>query len=299
MFDLLCLGEPMFEFSHINHTEWREGFGGDVSNVAVAAARHGAQAGIISRLGDDSFGAALRNFWDENKVDHSHVAASKEHPTGIYFIRQTDAGHEFEYRRAGSAASHIRPDSLGALNTRMLHFSGISLAISESSKQTCMQALEKVRANGGQVSYDPNLRLNLTTLKAAQADQQAVLEAGCDIVLPGFDDAKLLTGCDSAEAIAQWYLNAGVSLVALTLGSEGALIATQETMQHLPQRPTTTVDASGAGDCFDGCLLARLSLGDDVITAAKYAVIAASLSVEKHGAATAIPTKSEVELLLG
>lgn len=289
--DLLCLGEPLFEFSHIRDRDWREGVGGDVSNVAIAAARQGASAGVISRLGRDSFGAVIRNLWDEEGVDHRFVSED-DAPTGLYFIRHDADGHHFEYRRTGSAASRLARSDLDGLTdsgARMLHVSGISLAISESCRDAAFEAAHVMRRAGARIAFDPNLRLNLTTLEAARAAQRDWFGAGCHIALPGLEDARALTGQHSPDDIAAWYLNAGAEVVALTLGQDGALVATSSGRHHIPPRPTTAVDASGAGDCFDGCFLSRLLAEDPAPDAARYAVTAASLSVEGHGAVTPIP----------
>lgn len=296
--DILCLGEPMFELAHLGGTTWQDGIGGDVSNVAIAAARQGVSAGMISRLGDDSFGQAIRAHWCADGVDDTRVTTVSGAPTGIYFIRQTETGHQFEYRRQGSAAAGITPVDLGDLTCRTLHLSGITMAISDSSADTALTAIQRVKATGAQVSYDPNLRLNLTSLDQARAAQNAAFAAGCDIALPGLEDAQKLTGKTEPRDVAAHYLDLGATVVALTLGANGALVATASGADYIPPRAATLVDASGAGDCFDGSFLARLCLGDDVATAARYAVCASSLSVQGAGAVAPIPTAAQVHACL-
>lgn len=291
--DLLCLGEPLFELSHIGGVDWREGIGGDISNVAIAAARQGASVGIVSRLGRDAFGAAIRAAWEREGVDHSFTH-DDDAPTGIYFIRHGADGHSFEYRRTGSAASCMTPADLPPLKCAVLHVSGITLAISDTMYETAFAAASQVRAAGGQLSYDPNLRLNLTTLEAARAAQAAWMDSGCEIALPGLDDARKLTGLDSPEDIVKFYQKAGAKIVALTLGEEGALLADESGLHYIAARKTKLVDASGAGDCFDGCFLARILEGATPLEAARYAVAAASLCVEGYGAVTPIPTRARV-----
>lgn len=292
--DLLCLGEPLFELSHIGGTEWREGIGGDVSNVAIAAARQGCSSGVVSRLGQDSFGDTIRAVWDSEGVNHDHVATDTKAQTGIYFIRQTNDGHQFEYRRSDSAASRLTPDDLPPQSPRLLHLSGITLAISASAEKTALDAIGRSVQNGQLVSYDPNLRLNLTSLEKARAAQCAVFETGCQIALPGLDDARQLTEQDSPEDIAAWYHSMGAQIVALTLGQDGALISTKDEMNHIPPRQVKAVDASGAGDCFDGCFLAQLLEGASPKDATAYATVAASISVQGYGAVTPIPHRKAV-----
>jgi 2-dehydro-3-deoxygluconokinase len=86
----------------------------------------------------------------------------------------------------------------------------------------------------------------------------------------------------------------GPRIVALTLGKEGVLLADGETVTRVPGVTVEAVDATGAGDCFDGAFLARLALGDTPIEAARYAATAASLSTRGYGAVAPIPRPDEV-----
>lgn len=304
-FDILCLGEPMVEFvqsqSPSEAGRWIQGFGGDVSNVAIAAARQGSSTGMVTRLGQDGFGDDIVRLWAQNGVDASAVARDAARGTGVYFIRYDASGHVFEYRRAGSAASALSPENLpldALADAHLLHLSGISQAISESCAEACMAAIRAVRAAGGRVAYDPNLRLKLWPLDRARTVIHAAM-AECDIALPGLDDAQLLTERESPEDVARFYLDLGPSIVALTLGADGALIATRDgLMERIPPRPTNAVDASGAGDCFDGAFLHQLLRTGDPIAAGRYAVTAASLSVENYGCVAAIPYGASVQAAL-
>lgn len=298
--DILCLGEPLIEFNEVAPREWREGFGGDVSNVAIAAARLGARSGIASRLGDDGFADQLMALWKEEGVDTGAIARDADAPTGLYFVRHGADGHQFEYRRAGSAASLMSPDNLpldAIRQTRLLHLSGITQAISESACDAGFRAIEEAKAAGARVSYDPNLRLRLWPLdRAREVIHRAMRHV--DVALPGLEDARLLTGLDEPEAIVRFYLDLGAGVVALTLGPDGALVATPEGIEHVAGRSARLVDATGAGDCFDGAFLTRWLETGEAATAARFAVAAASLSVEDYGAVAPLPRRAAVEPLI-
>ena len=122
--------------------------------------------------------------------------------------------------------------------------------------------------------------------------------ARCDIALPAGDDARQLTGLVDPEAIADFYLDLGASVVALTLGTNGTLVATPSERCHIRVRPMEAVDATAAGDTFDGAFLARIVLGDDPFQAARYANAAAALSTQGYGAVAPIPSKEAVEAFL-
>lgn len=297
--DVLCMGEPLYEFSELADGKWQTGFGGDVSNVAIAVQRQGMRAGMLARLGADSFGDAFREMWTGEGMDITGVERAEGELTGVYFIRQRPEGHVFEYRRAGSAASRMTADHLtGDLpDARILHASGISLAISHTAADAVTAMIERFRAAGGTVSFDPNLRLNLWPLDdAREAIHGAMARAG--IALPGLDDARVLTGLEDAEEIVRFYLDLGPRIVALTLGGEGALVGTPEGLVQIPAPQAEVVDASGAGDCFDGAFLSEWLRTRDAALAGRYAVAAASISVGGVGASAAIPHEAQVRELL-
>src|SRR5262245_40367203 len=104
---LVCLGEPMIEFNQTNRGEqrWLQGFGGDTSNAAIAAARQGASVGYVTALGADLFGDLFINLWQRERVDCSRVARRDDAFTAVYFVTHGERGHAFHFLRAGSAPS--------------------------------------------------------------------------------------------------------------------------------------------------------------------------------------------------
>src|SRR5688572_18881374 len=145
-FDVAALGEAMLEFNQTRpgQPHYLQGFGGDTSNAAIAAARAGARTTYLTRLGRDRFGDLLEALWREEGVDTSGVERDPLAPTGIYFVTHGADGHEFSYLRAGSAASRMAPAWLPleqVRRSRILHVSGISLAISSSARDTVFEAM--------------------------------------------------------------------------------------------------------------------------------------------------------------
>lgn len=298
--DILCLGEALVEFNDLGGLRWLEGIGGDVSNVAIAARRQGARSGIATRIGTGGFGDTLVEHWTDEQVNIDAVARDDDAPTGLYFVRHGADGHRFEYRRKGSAASRMSPATLPRAAIRsasLLHLSGITQAISESAAQAGFAAIDEARSAGAKVSYDPNLRLQLWPLEQARTVIHEAM-GKVDVALPGLDDARLLTGLKEPEDIARFYRALGAKIVALTLGTEGALVAFDDRMERIPPYPTRLVDATGAGDCFDGAFLARWLATGDPVAAGRYAAVAAGLSVEDYGAVAPIPVKAQVEARL-
>lgn len=301
--DILAFGEPLMEFAHVERGSERlylSGFGGDVSNVVVAAARQGAKTAIFTALGDDPFGSDFLKLWDREGIDRSSVLVPGGGRTGIYFITYGEDGHVFTYARAGSAASLVRAQDLPLdriAAARVLHVSGISQAISESCADAGFAAIRHAKGSGTVVSYDTNLRLRLWPLDRARAVIHAAV-ALSDIALPGLDDARQLTGLERPEDICAFYLGLNCRIVALTLGKAGTMVATPERRDVIPARPVEAVDATGAGDTFDGAFLAEWLNHGDPFRAAAFANAAAALSTLGHGAVAPMPTRAAVDSFL-
>jgi 2-dehydro-3-deoxygluconokinase len=303
--DIVAIGEPMIEFALAKDAAGQDvylpGIGGDTSNAMVAAARQGASVGYLTSLGQDAFGDDLMCFWAAEGVDSSYVKRDPNAPTGIYFIRpDADGQRAFTYYRKSSAASRYAPQDLPESvlsDARFLHVSAISQAVGDGPRDAVFKAIEIVNAAGGTVCYDTNLRLALWELDVARdVIHSAVAKA--DIVAPSIEDARALTGLEDVDALVDFYLERGPGIVALTMGAEGALIATPERRERFAPHAVTVVDPSGAGDTFDGAFLARLAAGDDPFTAGRYANAAAALTTTGHGAVTPIPPAEEVAALL-
>jgi 2-dehydro-3-deoxygluconokinase len=300
--EILAFGEAMIEFnqSQPGSADYLQGFGGDTSNFCIAAARQGAHTGFVSAIGDDRFGQLLSALWQREGIDISMVRVDAQAPTGVYFVSHGPDGHSFDYLRAGSAASRYAPHDvpLSAIAAaKVLHLSGISLAIGTSACDAAFAAIEHARANGVRVSFDTNLRLKLWPLARARA---VMLEAirQTDICLPSWDDVTALTGLDRRDAIVDFLLERGPNVVALKLGKEGAYVATREARRVVPGCVVQAIDATGAGDCFGGAFIARIAAGDDPFAAARYANVAAALSTQGFGAVAPIPGRVAVERVL-
>ena len=173
--DIVSLGEAMVEFNQTGEggqRQYLQGFGGDTSNFAIAAARQGARVAYASALGADPHGQMLRELWDAEGVDHASVLVDAQAPTGIYFVTHDAQGHHFNFLRRGSAASRMGAAQVPRARiaqARVLHLSGISLAISASARDACQAAITAAHAAGVKVSFDTNLRLSLWPLDQARA----------------------------------------------------------------------------------------------------------------------------------
>ncbi|RFU12632.1 sugar kinase [Rhodobacteraceae bacterium W635] len=298
--DILTLGEALIEFMRQpddgNRVLYEQGFGGDTSNTAIAAARQGASVGYLSAVGDDLFGQALRDLWRREAVSDAHVLTRPGDPTGAYFVQPHASGRHFSYARRGSAASLYGPTDLPETTiaqAKVLHSSGLSQAISPTMRAAVRRAAEIARAGGTLVSFDINLRLNLWSLEEAKAAAADILPLA-DIVFPSDDEAEKLTSLTDPDAILDHYLAFGARIVALKRGARGVMIATPEARHSIPPDAATPVDSTGAGDSFAGAFLAYYIESGDVVQAGQLAAKVAAGTVSGLGAIAPIPRRDQV-----
>ena len=298
--DIVALGEPMIEFNEEPDGRYLQGFGGDTSNAAIAAARLGGSTRYLTLLGQDRFGDALMALWRHEAVDTSFIGRHPTAPTAVYFVNHSAAGHSFTYLRAGSAASCMTPTDVpeaAIRDARFLHVSAVSQAISQSARETVGHSIDAAGRQGCLLSYDTNLRLRLWPLEVARPAIEATAKRA-HILKTSIDDAQTLTGLSAADAVADLYLGYGAKIVVVTLGSGGALVATAEDRKRLGAHKVECVDATGAGDAFAGALLAFLVHGLGPFEAAHLANAAAALATTGYGAVAPLPDRASVERLL-
>lgn len=303
--DVVALGEAMLEFNQVHHDPpmYLQGFGGDTSNAAIAAARAGARVAYLSRIGQDHWGQLLMQLWAREGVNTSGIRHDAQAPTGVYFVSHNEGGHHFSYARAGSAASRMQASDVQTHwagwigQSQWLHLSGISLAISPSACDTAFAAMQMARSQGTRVAFDANLRLSLWPIDRARA---CITEAVrlCDLFLPSMDDMTALTGLQQPDAVLDWSHAQGARQVVLKLGAEGAIVSESGQRTPIAALRVHAEDATGAGDCLAGNLLARLCQGDSLLQATRYANAAAALSVQGRGAVAPLPRPEAVQALL-
>ena len=295
----------MIEFNQTRpgEAQYLQGFGGDTSNAIIACARQGVPCAYLTRTGDDAFGRMLLDLWHAENVGTQGVQADATAPTGVYFVTHAadgKSGHAFSYLRQGSAASRMTPDFLPrALITgaSYLHVSGISQAISASACATVFAAIDIARHAGVKIAYDTNLRLRLWGIDEARPVITRTI-ALADYLLPSLEDLQQIAQRDEPDAILDWCFAHGARNVVLKLGAKGCKVATPDARIDIAGYKVDALDATGAGDCFDGALLARLVAGDDLVSAARYANAAAALTTRGFGAVAPLPTRTQTEAFM-
>lgn len=231
--------------------------GGAESNVVIGVAKLGHTAGWISRVGDDVFGSIILDELKQHGVDTSKVGVSREEPTGIYFKdRSATTDRRVVYYRKGSAMSCIKPEHVDVeyiRNARILHITGITLALSESARRTVHKAIDIARNAGVAIAFDPNYRPALWSEREAKAAFRGVLPF-VDILITTVEEAPLITRSaaqGSWQDILASLRTTGPRAVYLKLGAEGAAYSVYGSVGMVPAVPIEkVVDTVGAGDAF-------------------------------------------------
>ncbi len=273
---------------------------GAETNVAIGLARLGLQLAWCSRLGTDSMGRYLLQSMQAEGIDCSHVVCDGTQRTGFMIKGRVEGGGdpEVEYHRKGSAASLFQPEEIDMpwlVGARHLHATGIFAALSANCLATSIASMEAMRKHGKTISLDPNLRPSLWASKDVMRETINSLAFLADWVLPGIEEGKLLTGKDSPEEIANFYLDAGVSLVVIKLGTEGAYYATAQEAAYVPGFPVDqVVDTVGAGDGFAAGVISGMLEGLSVQNAVRRGAWIGARAVQVLGDTEGLPTRVQL-----
>lgn len=308
--DVITIGEAMVLFAAQQAgpldgaSSFARATAGAELNVAIGLARLGLRVGYLSRLGQDLFGRHITAVLANEGIDHRHVAMDADHPTGFMLKSRNDDGSDpqIQYFRRGSAASRMQVGELdGAYcaNARHLHLTGIFVGVTSSAREVVFELAARSRTAGLSISFDPNLRPTLWRSKDEMVDCLNQLASFSDWVLPGIEEGRLLTGRDSVQGIADFYLQRGAKGVVVKLGAEGAFYATPTERGHVPGVPVArVVDTVGAGDGFAVGVISGLLEGLTPAAAAARGNAIGARVVQFPGDADGLPTRAELDALM-
>jgi len=302
MIDAITLGETMVlldpvEDGHLDGVSgYRQRVAGAESNFAIALARLGLRAAWVSRLGADPFGRLIRRCVGSEGVE-VHADDDPDAPTGIYFKERSgpDAVAVYYYR-TGSAASKLRPEDVPedlVRQARLLHFTGISLAVPGTLANATLYAVELARKHRVQVSFDPNLRPRLWGEEAARRALEPVLH-DLDLLLTGQNEIEILTGeTDQWRQLAKLRRRA-IRLVVIKRGAAGALVASDDRVVNVPPALVErVVDSVGAGDAFDAGFVAGHLNGLDLAECGKLGSAVGAAALTGTGDYETVPAWAE------
>ncbi len=297
--DVLVLGEILVELSSTEPLDAGASltlnFSGDALNAAAASAAAGAKTALLARVPDDELGDRLLDRVVALGIDTTLVRRV-EGQHGLYLQHADPSGaREFTYVRRGSAGSGLGPGDVPldlVAEVGAVLASGIACAISPLSAKAVRLAAQHSKC----FVYDPNWRPRLVSAAGAAAHLRAVAPY-TRLITPGWPrEAQLVADTDDPAAACTTLRGLGVQAVALTRGEDGILLDDAGRLTEIPVIPApSVVDQTGAGDSFAGTVAARLALGDDLLTAVRLGVAAASLSVGGLGGTGHVPTLTQTQ----
>ncbi|WNL40226.1 sugar kinase [Halomonas sp. PAMB 3264] len=277
------------------------------NNVAIGLSRLGFRVSWLSRVGRDSVGEFVRQTLTAEGIDDRYIVTDPEHPTGLMFKERAEHGADprVEYFRRGSAASHLSTadaDAVDFAELDHLHVTGITPALSDSALSLTRRLMERARANGATISFDPNLRPTLWQSEAQMRDTLNELASLADWILPGLAEGERLTGEQTPEGIADFYLARGASAVVIKLGPQGSyyrgrLGGALESLDVPSQPVAHVVDTVGAGDGFAVGLISALLEGLPPAKALARGNLVGAQAVQVVGDMEGLPSRERLQTL--
>lgn len=276
--------------------------GGAPANVAVGIARLAGQSGFIGRVGDDPFGHFMKQTLNNENVDTGFMHHDPVHRTSTVVVALDEQGERsFTFMVRPSADLFIVADDLPQFKFReWLHVCSIALS-AEPSRSTTFMAMASIKAAGGKVSFDPNIRTDLWTDEEQLRECLARALRLADVVKLSVEELQFISGeLDLQSGINKLISLYPLHLLLVTQGKDGVIAYYQGKTHHFPSRPVVCVDTTGAGDAFVAgllCGLAEQGMPENIAQLEQILVqaqLCGALATTAKGAMTALPHKQDL-----
>ncbi len=307
-FDVVSLGETMLRLSvpigeRLDNAQSLDlEIGGAESNVCTALARLDRRCGWLSRLPDHALGSAILRSLRADGIDVAAVRRVPGERVGTYFIEYATQPRSSQviYDRADSATSRMTIDDIDwdyLLDTRVLHLTGITAALSASCYAVVAEAIRRAREANVTVSFDVNYRAKLWDAATAGARLRPLI-AAADLLFCKSTDAALLFGCtgEPQSLMSSLKTLTRAQAVLCTFGAEGASLLMADEYHSQPALPVQIVDRIGSGDAFAAGVLDGWLAGD-VREGLRRGVALAAIALSQHGDRV-LTSRTELEAVL-
>lgn len=263
-------------------------------------AKLGQPCGMISCVGDDDFGWLNIERLRGDGVDVSAIRIHPDQVTGSAFVRyRPDGERDFVFNIKHSASGHtaLTDAAIELLgDCSHFHIMGSSLASARVIEEI-KRAIAMVKAKGGTISFDPNVRKEMLALPEMRAALEFMLRS-CDLFLPSGPELTLLTEANTEDAAIHEILALGVSAIVVKHGAQGATYHDASGAVHIAAFPAREVDPTGAGDCFGATFVSCRLQGRGVVESLRYANASGALAVEVRGPMEGTSTFAELDALM-
>lgn len=275
---------------------------GAEANLTVALSRLGRRCAWVGGLPEGALGRLVANHLRMAGVNLEGVVWSETGRIGTYFIEFAVPPRPIQviYDRANSVASQLRADQIDwdyLLNSRLLHLTGITPAVSASCLNLIREAVARAKASGVAVSFDINYRQKLWSEAAARETLTPLIQE-VDLLFCGQGDANRVFGCSgSPEQIVQALVERSqAKCVVVTLGDQGAIAWDGSQFHQTMAVPVEVVDRIGAGDALAAGVIHGW-LDGNLPQGLHYGAILAALILSQHGDML-VTTQDELQSLL-
>ena len=263
--------------------------GGKGANQAAASARLGRQVAMIGCVGQDDFGQRMKSNLRSMGIEVSHIKEETSVPSGTAMILVDPRGENCIVLSPGAN----QKVTLGPADVDLIKKARILLLQLEIAPDIIFEAID--------IAHAASVPVLLNPAPAIPLDES--IYPKIDYLVPNETEATLLTGVKvmdlpSTQKAAEILLTRGVKTVIITLGAEGAFLATKKKKVHVPAFKTEVVDTTGAGDAFIGGFASGLVQGKEIGFALQMASAAGALASAKTGAQTSLPSCQELESFL-
>lgn len=316
-FEVVALGELLIDMtmngkSGQGNALYEANPGGAPCNVLAMLRRLGHSVAFIGKVGDDIFGHELKDVLDEVGIDSRGLITDKNARTTLAFVKTFEDGdRDFSFYRNPGADMLLKKEEVDLSlirDARIFHFGTLSMT-HEGVREATLYAIEEARKAKTLISFDPNLREPLwNSLDDAREQVLKGLEC-CDILKISDNEIQWLTGRNDYEEGVKWISERyDIALMTVSLGKEGSMAFYRKDRassyikaQAAPFLSKDTIETTGAGDTFGGCILHFVltkGLGDlkeeDLKEMLTYANAAASIITTRRGALRVMPTRDEI-----
>ncbi len=313
-YDVVALGELLVDMigtgeSGYGNPVFEANPGGAPCNVLAMLQKLGRKTAFIGKVGRDMFGRRLRSEIVSCGIDDKGLLEDETVPTTLAFVHKLENGdRDFSFYRSPGADVMLKEEEVDLSlirSSRIFHFGSLSLT-DEPSRSATRRAIEEAEKAGILRSYDPNLRMPLWHGEEEAKEQILWGMKHCDILKIADNEILWLTGGkEYDDAIRILQKEYAIPLIALTLGAEGSRIYYRNERICIPAFPQKTVDTTGAGDTYCGCLLNGIlehglnELDEETIRSfGMFASAAAAIVTTRKGALKSMPDVDSIRILV-
>ena len=268
---------------------------------ASAAARLGCKTALISGVGEDDFAKCLLDRFEALGIDTTHILKNPNVATACAFVTYfNDGSRKFIFHMGNTPAVEAKAVSPKDFpEVEIMHIMGCSLMAKKEFAEEILQTMDNFKAHGAKISFDPNIRTELMTDESIYRIIERLMQ-NVSIFLPGKDELLSISGCNDVDsAIEKCFGYPNMELIVLKDGSKGAtLYLKDKEPKSFPAYKVEQKDATGAGDCFDGALLAGIIKGESLEQSVRMAAAAGALNAAAFGPMEGDISEESVRLMI-